>query len=93
MDTKGNSFLVVSDLFYPDWKAFLDNREVPIYRTNGIFRGIEVGPGKHNLVMKYESHSLRSGLMTSLASGIVIVILLLVSLALQLVGARREKQA
>ncbi|MDI6807396.1 MAG: YfhO family protein [Candidatus Eisenbacteria bacterium] len=93
LDTSGNSFLVLSDLFYPDWKAYLDNREVPVYRTNGMFRGIQVGPGKHALVMRYESPSLRLGIFASLASGAVIIILLAFSLVLQLMKARREKQA
>lgn len=45
-------FLVVSDVFYPSWRAFIDGVETKIYRTNFTFRGIAVPVGRHEIVMK-----------------------------------------
>lgn len=45
----GDGFLVLTDSFYPTWKAKVDGRETKIYRTNYNFRGIIVPKGEHNI--------------------------------------------
>lgn len=45
-------FIVLTDSYYPTWKAYIDNKETKIFRTNFNFRGIIVPPGKHNLEFK-----------------------------------------
>lgn len=48
----GEGFLVLTDTYYPTWKAHLITdaktiQEIPIYRTNFNFRGIVVPAGEH----------------------------------------------
>ena len=34
---------------YPGWKAYIDGEEVKIVKVNGVFRGIYVEEGNHNI--------------------------------------------
>jgi len=46
---KGEGFLVITDTFYPAWKAKINGKETRIYRTDFNFRGIFVPKGEHNV--------------------------------------------
>jgi hypothetical protein len=45
--------IVVTDTFYPGWKAFVDGKRAQIDRANYLFRGVTVPAGEHTLVMRY----------------------------------------
>jgi uncharacterized membrane protein YfhO len=45
-------FLILTDTFYPTWKAFIDNQSVKIYRTDYNFRGVVVPAGSHTVEFK-----------------------------------------
>jgi hypothetical protein len=53
---RGESYLVVTDTFYPTWKASVcsangtDCKNTTIYRTDYNFRGVIVPSGKHRIV-------------------------------------------
>lgn len=66
-----DSFLVLSDTYYPGWKADIDGNEVPVYRTNYAFRGISVPEGTHIVRFYYDPLSWRIGLLGTLVSLIV----------------------
>lgn len=55
-------FLVLNDVFYPGWKAFLDGKETTILRANYLFRAIAVPEGQHTVQFRYEPLSLMAGL-------------------------------
>ena len=42
-----DGFLVLTDSFYPSWRAKIDNKPTTIYRTDYNLRGINVPRGKH----------------------------------------------
>lgn len=46
-------FLVISNAFDRGWRARVDGRETPIYRTNFAFQGIVVPTGTHSVVFSY----------------------------------------
>lgn len=45
-------FLVLTDIYYPTWHAYVDNKETAIYVTDFTFRGIFVPSGKHTIVFQ-----------------------------------------
>lgn len=47
---EGEGFLILTDSFYPTWRAMIENQEAKIYRANYNFRGIIVPPGKNKIV-------------------------------------------
>lgn len=59
------SYLVLTDSFYPGWKAYLNGEKEPlaIHRANYLFRAVKVPPGRNTVVFKYEPESLRNGLI------------------------------
>jgi hypothetical protein len=51
-------FVVLADQYYPGWKAYVDGKEVKIYRTNGVLRGVVVPPGEHELAFVYRPYGI-----------------------------------
>jgi uncharacterized membrane protein YfhO len=51
--SNNNSYLVLSELFYPGWYAYVDGREVPILRANYLLRAIPLTAGQHDIVFVY----------------------------------------
>jgi hypothetical protein len=41
--------LVLTDTFYPGWKAYIDGKPAEILRTNGMFRGVFLSSGNHTV--------------------------------------------
>jgi hypothetical protein len=56
-------FLVFQDLWFPGWKAFVDDKETEILRTDVGVRAIEIERGGHTVLMAYEPQSLRLGMV------------------------------
>jgi hypothetical protein len=50
-DTGG--LLVVGDLWYPGWKAEANGKRLPVYRVEGVFRGVFLEPGKQIVRLSY----------------------------------------
>ncbi|MBU1127141.1 YfhO family protein, partial [Patescibacteria group bacterium] len=68
--------LFVSDQFYPGWKAYVDGEEAEIYRADFVFRAIYLPSGKHDVVFSYEPESFKIGIIITLSSFILLIILL-----------------
>lgn len=58
-------YLIVSDRFYPGWKAQLDGTEIRISIANAFFRAIPISKGKHMVTFEYAPQSLYLGLVLS----------------------------
>jgi hypothetical protein len=74
VSSEKDGILVFSEIWYPDWKAYLDGEEVEILKANFSFRALVVPKGKHKLEMKYESDKYSTGLLISLITiGLAII--------------------
>ncbi len=56
-----NSLLVLSDTYYPGWKAFVDGKETKIYRADYAFRAIPLNAGTHQVEFVYDPISFKLG--------------------------------
>ncbi|MDO8587242.1 MAG: YfhO family protein [Armatimonadota bacterium] len=65
MSQKG-ARLVLRDTLYPGWKAYVEEKPVPIQPYEGIFRSVVVSPGSAPVMFKFEPSSLRVGMYISL---------------------------
>lgn len=73
-------WVVLSDTFYPGWRAALDGKPAEIYQANYLFRAVFVPEGEHVIVFKYLPSRLLWGLGT-MGISLVIALLLARSLA------------
>ncbi len=63
------------------WRAYIDNNETKIYRTNHDFMGIVVPAGQHNVVFKYAPESFYISKYLALILSSLVVLGLIVILA------------
>jgi hypothetical protein len=72
--TSGNNLLFLSETYYPEgWKAFIDGKEIPIYRINYLFRGVVVPAGIHKLEMKFEPDGFYAGKTLSFVANLLVL--------------------
>lgn len=90
--TEHNSLLFASEIWYPGWKARLNNREVPILLTNYLFRGVEIPAGNHRLTFYYSSALFDLGKWISLFFLISIVLIVCVVPEVETSGFNAFKQ-
>jgi hypothetical protein len=67
-------YLILSDAWYPGWKATVDGAPVDIERANVHFRGVYLEPGTHTVRFVYRPVSYSIGLEISIATLVGIVI-------------------
>ena len=60
-DTTTHDVTGLTDLYYPGWRVYVDGHEEEIHRTNAIFRGVELDPGSHRVVYRFEPTSFYIG--------------------------------
>lgn len=53
VETDRNSVVVLHDIYYPGWEAYVDGERRPILRANLLFRGVEVPPGRHRIEFRF----------------------------------------
>lgn len=59
-------FLATSLMRYPGWRARIPGRELEIVSINGVFMGVEVPEGVHQVAFRFEPLSFRIGLLLGL---------------------------
>jgi len=73
----GNNFLILSQVWYPGWRATLDGAPLALYRTNHALLGCVVPPGRHELTLEMTSPPLRHGLWAAAVAAVATAVLLL----------------
>jgi hypothetical protein len=53
VDMAGPGLVVLTDTYYPGWTARVDGRGSRIHRVDGLFRGVFVDKGKHEITMRF----------------------------------------
>ena len=71
------AFMLMSDTYYPGWKAYIDGMRTKIYRADYFLRAIVMPQGRHSIRLIYDPLSFKLGLAISLISIIVVLYLLL----------------
>jgi hypothetical protein len=69
-------WLVLSDLFYPGWRATVNGSAAPIERANHLFRAVRIAAGASAVRFEYRPASLRRGTLVSFATAILLAALL-----------------
>jgi len=65
------SIVVISQSFYHNWRAYLDDKPTQLFRANHAFQAVEAPPGRHRLALVYQDYPFRGGALISLTSAAV----------------------
>ncbi len=65
--------LILSDTWFPGWHAYVDGREVRIYKAYNLVRGVVVDSGQHRVAFRYLPGSVFTGAALALAGLILCV--------------------
>ncbi len=75
VESPAPALLVVSNRFYPGWKAKVDGEERRVLRVDGVLQGIAVPPGRHRVTLDFRPRHfailLASGAMAALAMALL----------------------
>jgi uncharacterized membrane protein YfhO len=74
------SVLVLTDTYFPGWKARVDGEPVDIERVDYVLRGVPVAAGTHRVEFRYEPASWRLGWIASLLAAIALAATALIGL-------------
>ena len=66
-------FVVFSEMFYPGWKAEINNREVELHKVNFILRGLFVPKGDSKIKFYFEPSSIKYGSIIQIFSIIILI--------------------
>ncbi|PWT97670.1 MAG: hypothetical protein C5B53_07730 [Candidatus Melainabacteria bacterium] len=83
-DTSKPALLIVSELDFPGWKAFMNGADWPIFRADHQFRAVLIPPGNNLIEFKYEPLSFRLGVALFMITSAAMIALLVNSYLLQL---------
>lgn len=73
-----NQFAVFSEIYYASgWKAYIDNKEVPIVKTDYALRGLAVPAGKHDIRFEFNPDGYMKGKKITTVTQLVLIGLLL----------------
>lgn len=72
-DMAENGFLVLSEKYYPGWKAYVDGMETKIYKTNYIMRGVYLPKGPHKVEFIFDPWPYKVGLWLSSATFLLLI--------------------
>ncbi len=57
------AYLVLAEVDYPGWRAWVDGRPAPIWRANYAFRAVYLEAGQHQVEMRFQPASWRWGML------------------------------
>ena len=69
--------LVLTDQYYPGWKATMDGKPVHIEQVDYVFRGVPMYPGKHTVTFSYHPRSFERGRSIAITALILVAIIAL----------------
>lgn len=70
------SILVLTDVYFPGWRAEVDGKASEIYRVNAVFRGVKVDVGRHTVRFIFDPINLKIGFLL-FALGLAVIVFLL----------------
>jgi hypothetical protein len=87
--TGAPGLLLLSEVYYPAWNAYVDGERVPLYRADYLLRAVPVPAGEHAVELRYESWTLRLGTAVSLLTGLVLAALMLLKMRARWTGPKK----
>jgi hypothetical protein len=74
VDTPSDAYLVLSEVWYPGWRATVDGQPSPVLRANYAFRAVRLGPGQHRVQLTFSPASWTAGLVISGLTALALIV-------------------
>jgi hypothetical protein len=68
VSTQRNAFLVLSEIFYPGWNAYIDGQRRTIYRADWSLRAVPIEAGDHQVEIRFEPVSFHRGMQITIGT-------------------------
>jgi hypothetical protein len=65
--------VVLSEMYDPNWQAFIDGKRVPIYQADYILRAVPIDAGTHTIELRYAPSSLTTGTAITITTLVALV--------------------
>lgn len=75
-ETPTEDTLILTDLYYPGWKVYVDGQPAEAELIDGMYRGVKVPAGKHQVIWNYQSGYF---LIAGIISCVTLLILLMIA--------------
>jgi hypothetical protein len=82
------SILVLSEVYYPDWRVQVDGRPAELLRADYLLRGVALEAGEHEVVFRYDSSLIKE---SAYASATMLGIVTLTLIAGLLISSRGRR--
>jgi len=69
--------LILSQNYYPAWKAYVDGKETKVYRPDYLFRAVPLDKGEHEVEFIYKSTAYRIGKTSTLLTSLCLLAIFL----------------
>ena len=73
LSTHGEGKVILSEVAYPGWRAWVDGKEVQIEVADGLLRGVTLPPGAHQVIFRFLPASVFLGLALAAGAWAVVV--------------------
>lgn len=80
------AILVLSEVFYPKWRVYVGGAEREMLKADYLLRAVALEAGKHEIVFRYDSSLLSRGLVISVVTLGVVLLVLATSTSLAIRG-------
>ena len=76
INSDSNGILQITTSYSDGWKAYIDGKEIEVFKVNEAFIGINVEEGEHTVEFKYETPFLHLGAVFSIIGilGFIVII-------------------
>jgi len=75
VDARAPAMMVMAQTFYHPWHAYVDGKPTPLLRANYAFQALEVPAGRHDVKLVYEDTLFHLGVIISIGSLALCVVL------------------
>lgn len=73
IDTKKEKMVCVTIPYSKGWSAKVDGKQAKVYKANGMYMGIQVEKGKHNIELNYVSPGFKEGTAVSIVAILFVI--------------------
>lgn len=89
-NTKNNHVAVFSEIYYKDWKAYIDGQPAKFFKTNYVLRGMLIPSGKHKIDFKFEPATYYIGNNIGRVSSWILMAVLFLSLIFEIIKRKKK---